>query len=496
MKPVLKMTNEEAREYYMSPKRYCTFDLPSYIDFSKVLIEADKYIKDGNGHRNGSKKVRELDDVNYRLLANKDGSYAWRPLQIIHPVLYVELINIITNKTNWETLVDKFSKFKSNENISCCSIPAKGSDSKNQNEISILSWWQNIEQASIRLSLEYKYLTTTDITDCYGALYTHTVAWAIHTKETAKQKRSDNDMFGNKIDKILQDMQNGQTNGIPQGSAVSDLIAEIVLGYADELLTKYLKDLKEATINKYKILRYRDDYRIFTQTAEDGKVILLYLTKALEELNLKLNTNKTHITDHLILGSIKPDKLYWNSTVKYDKSFFKTLLNISELAHKYPNSGSLAVAMSKFRKQIDKTKKQPKNNDVLIPMVVDIMYNNPRIYPTAASILSKLLSFEDDTTIKDYITKIIDKFKDIPNIGFLDIWLQRISIKYDRKLNYNEKLSKIAAGESKTLWNSEWLKDAVKQAIETVDIISEQKIKNTDKVISLEETELFLSSYF
>ncbi len=42
-----------------------------------------------------------------------------------------------------------------------------------------------------------------------------------------------------------------------------DFIAEIVLGYADTLITT---EIKAAKILDYKILRYRDDYRIFVNS--------------------------------------------------------------------------------------------------------------------------------------------------------------------------------------------------------------------------------------
>ena len=44
-----------------------------------------------------------------------------------------------------------------------------------------------------------------------------------------------------------------------------DLIAEMVLGYADEQLTEKLTEQK---IENYKILRYRDDYRIFANSLQ------------------------------------------------------------------------------------------------------------------------------------------------------------------------------------------------------------------------------------
>ena len=57
-------------------------------------------------------------------------------------------------------------------------------------------------------------------------------------------------------------MNYGQTNGIPQGSVLTDFIAEIVLGYIDSKLSERIR--KEIGSINYKIIRYRDDYRIFT----------------------------------------------------------------------------------------------------------------------------------------------------------------------------------------------------------------------------------------
>lgn len=489
---VLEMTNIEVRTFLLQPNNYCSFDIPTYIDLDSVLEAADAAIASTQPHRSGSPKPGELDDVNHRLMTNKDGSFAWRPFQLVHPALYVELVNIMTESANWDLIKNRFGDFQSDENIICCSLPGLEEKDKTQKESSILNWWQNVEQASIQLSLEYKHLTTTDITDCYGALYTHTIAWALHGKESAKSKRQDKTLVGNNIDNVLQDMQNRQTNGIPQGNVISDFLAEMVLGYADTLLSEALT---QKGITDYKILRYRDDYRIFTQTAEAGRAILLQLTNILAELNFKLNSSKTSITEDVVTGSIKPDKLYWNSTIKFDKSLLKTLLIIRNLASLHPNSGSLSVALGSFRKRIEKITKRPGNNGVLIPVVIDIMYRNPRTYPTAASILSKLLSFEDEESSLKYINQIIKKFEDIPNIGFLDIWLQRISIKYDRALAYDEQIAQLVAGGSVKLWNSDWLVPSVKSAIDAVELVNEEEVEKIDKIIPLAETESFLFSY-
>lgn len=173
-----------------------------------------------------------------------------------------------------------------------------------------MSWWDKIEQNSIKLSLEYIYIFKTDIVNCYSEIYTHSIVWALHTKKVAKEKRKDNKLLGNNIDKHLQAMSNGQTNGIPQGSVLMDFIAEILLKYSDELISYEIEKntkLKE----KFKILRYRDDYRIFVKEIEIGREIMKIITKVLSSLGLKLNTPKTGYYNDIILSSIKEDKLEW-----------------------------------------------------------------------------------------------------------------------------------------------------------------------------------------
>lgn len=47
---------------------------------------------------------KERDDLNYTLIINKDGNYSWRPLVLLHPILYVDLVNCLTKEDHWEEL--------------------------------------------------------------------------------------------------------------------------------------------------------------------------------------------------------------------------------------------------------------------------------------------------------------------------------------------------------------------------------------------------------
>ena len=168
--------------------------------------------------------------------------------------------------------------------------------------------------------MEYNYLMTTDISDCYSSIYTHSITWAMCDKEKAKERFQSKKLpsavdeerykIGDVIDKFLQDMSYKQTNGIPQGSILMDFIAELVLGYADRELSNRLSEKEFKNID-YRILRYRDDYRIFGITQEDVVKIAKVLTEVLSDLNFRLNTQKTTITQDLVSESIKPDKIYY-----------------------------------------------------------------------------------------------------------------------------------------------------------------------------------------
>lgn len=263
-KTILELNAVEARKFFLKHESYCNIDLPKYFSFSELL---EKVSNECNGKKindfsNSASAMKMLDDVNYLLYANKDGKLSWRPLQIIHPLVYVDLVHKITTQEHWNKLQKKFKKFQSNEKIKCLSIPIQSENEQSNKAQQISNWWEQVEQKSISLSLEYDYIFDTDVADCYGSIYTHSIAWAIEGRKKAKNNRK-NSLLGNFIDTSIQNAQYGQTNGIPQGSVLTDFIAEIVLGYIDLTLTI---SLRKCEVKKYQILRYRDDYRILFAT--------------------------------------------------------------------------------------------------------------------------------------------------------------------------------------------------------------------------------------
>lgn len=192
MKDILKLTNEEAKTLLLKQESYSNISLPEYFSFQELLDKIDKTLKGKKISDFRDKSPRDLENVNYKLLSNKDGKFAWRPFQLINPAIYVSLVNSITKESNWKILKDRFAVFQANDKIECHSLPAiSESEAKTNKTAQILNWWQMIEQKSLTLSLDFKYVLHTDIADCYSSIYTHSIPWAIHTKLKAKKKQKE-----------------------------------------------------------------------------------------------------------------------------------------------------------------------------------------------------------------------------------------------------------------------------------------------------------------
>lgn len=494
---VLEMSSQEAEAFFLKNESYHNIPLPSYFSFSDLLDKLSNLIDKNTENINNYfkiEKAKEEYDVNYIIYGNKDGKLSYRPFQLIHPLIYVSLVKEITREDNWEKLRKRFrDSFQKNPKIKCYSIPVQSNTEKPNQAEQIFDWWRDVELASIDLSLEYSYLYDTDIADCYGSIYTHSIAWAVEMKETAKNNRRDKSLLGNSIDEHIQAMQNGQTNGIPQGSVLMDFIAEIVLGYVDELLTK---QLEEKNITDYKILRYRDDYRVFVNNSNDGLNILKTLSQILVPFGLKLNTSKTKENKDIITNSIKKDKLEWFKLVGSQealKTKLKELLLIRQHSIEYPNSGSVTKVLSNFNKEI----KNEKSTQV-ISITTDIMLNNPKTIPICSSIISKVLQGFKEQEKEVILYKIHKKLISMANSDIAKIWLQRIVKSKIKNYDFDEKLCKIAKkGKGAKLWNSEWINgnNEFKKLIDKSNIFDKKKWEQLDEVIKDEEVNIFYRNY-
>ena len=173
---ILELNHEEALNFLMDTQQFCSFELPEYFDFQKVLnfvrtTIAEKPYDDCLS----DKRPDDFCDTNMNILMNKYGRYGIRPITLPNPYLYYFMARELCEKTNWMRIKDCFSHF-SVPHIKACALPVLPEEKEPFNKATvILNWWNQMEQRSLELSLEYKYMFVTDITNCYGSVNPQTI---------------------------------------------------------------------------------------------------------------------------------------------------------------------------------------------------------------------------------------------------------------------------------------------------------------------------------
>ncbi len=542
-----ELSAQDALDALMSNDLYCTTELPEYFDFSGVL----KYATDSIGDKSldecvsGDCPPESVQGVNLDVITNKDGRYAVRPLTLANPFLYYMLARDICNEKAWSAIKECF-KLYANEHITACAIPMVKVDDKPEpfkGATSILNWWNSMEQRSIELSLKYRYMFMTDITNCFGQINPESIAWALARKDTPYQT-DDNYALASSIQRYLRAMQEGKNIGIPQGSSLFSLIAEIILGYTDMLLAQEIANEQEndnlPKELEYEVLRYVDDYRIFCNNRDALDKISFMLQHILERFNFRMNSSKTRTSMELITDSIKADKAFYifNTPIEskqiykdedgherkergYDfDGFQKHLLFIYEFSRRFPNSGQLVTQLEAFSKRIDeqlstktrtyeettidldsgKTTKEKKTKELkghlwenisaMVAIAVEIAANNLRAANNALKIASQLLSDmrkEDAEKKSEIIDLIYRKLIRIPNSAFLQVWVQNITHTTDDWSagdTYDMPLCKVVAKQPVTLWNNNWLNTDIAAAFPQDSIVDRDVLAKTGQVIT------------
>lgn len=544
---IIELSSKDALDALMSNDFYCTTELPEYFDFSSVLKYATESVGDKSLNEciNGDCLPESVHGVNLDVITNKDGRYAVRPLTLANPFLYYMLARDICSDKSWAAIKECFKLFGS-EHITACAIPMVKIDDKPESfkgATSILNWWNSMEQRSIELSLKYSYMFMTDITNCFGQINPESIAWALARKDTPYQT-DENAVLAGDIQRYLRAMQEGKNVGIPQGSALFSLIAEIILGYTDMLLVQEITKAKEeGTLPKdleYEILRYVDDYRIFCNDRDALEKVSYMLQHILEQFNFRMNPSKTRTSSELITDTIKPDKAFYifNTPIEskqtykdengherkergYDfDGFQKHLLFIYEFSKRFPNSGQLVTQLEAFSKRVEeqlstktvsyeevsinletdetvkekKTKEQKghlwENISAMVAISVEIAANNLRAANNALKIASQLLSDmrqEDQQKKKEIIGLIYKKLSRIPNSAFLQVWLQNITHTTDDWSSaevYDMPLCKIVAKRPVTLWNNKWLIPEIASTFPQDSIVDRETLAKTGQVIT------------
>lgn len=235
-----------------------------------------------------------------------------------------------------------------------------------------------------RSEKKYNKLLKIDITKCFDSIYTHTLPWALLNKNIIKTNiDSSVTTFGGEFDRLMQDLNANETNGIIIGPEFSRIFAELILQQIDINIYDRLKinDVnKKSLIHKidYEIFRYVDDYFVFYNNETDIERIKETFKLSLKEYKMYLNNEKSVLYSKPIITEIsiakqKINDLFNNHLILKEKEVlendeplyfssnnvitrFKSIIKESNVEYKDIMNYSLAVLDNKTSKLIKKYK--------------------------------------------------------------------------------------------------------------------------------------------
>ena len=472
--PLTKLSNEDAKTFFLQEKNYCTINLPNIITFQPLLDKLqsiDYRVKDANN----------FDNVNCKLNITQFSSSSPQLLQIINPCIYVNLVKKITSKESWDYISDRIIHLQHISIIDCISFPYKKDSRRGVGQPSkILSLEEELNILTIKQSIEYPYATDLQITDCYGNLYTHSIAWALNGYKKSKIsktqiKNKEEKLLGDQIAGLIQQSTYGQTNGIPQGSLLMDFIVELVLAYADACISLAIKCFNnhnpQNIIKDFHIIRNRGQYRVLAKTHFDVERICHIISSSVSGLNFQTNLDKIVISDKIISDTLLTELVKATDTPKINHSIYVNALLLHKQSIQFPNSLILRNSIINFEEIVEENVclLNESELEITILILIDIAYHNLSIIDKIMPLLRKLMSLVSFSSKNDYYrTLVMKKFDAMPNFEYIQIWVQ---YSLNRAQDFQSRLFQILSTNTNCIWNMEWAEPEVKKILEQTPIV-------------------------
>lgn len=315
-----------------------------------------------------------------------------RDLKIPNPLNQLKLCEHLAN--NWPDIEAFFQR----STISL-SIPIKDTEKRAvKTNIDI----RNIYIELLHRSIGCSFRLHVDISNYYSNLYTHSIPWTYYDKEYAKVNR-DESLLANKIDRMIQSQQDGQTIGIPIGPDTSLIISEIVGVAIDILLAREFPNLKGG--------RYIDDYFLYFEEKEQANEVLRKLHEIISDFELNINREKTEISElpdylgdikwryELSMYSFKNDR---ESQLNRIIDYFNKAFEYSKL---YPEDYVIRYALGRIKQ----LKVHKENWPIYESFLLHAITAEPSAISIATNILYTYKEINYDLAI-DNISNLIDAF--------------------------------------------------------------------------------------
>ena len=340
-------------------------------------------------------------------ITHKDNDY--RELTVIHPINQLYLVGFYDKYKNTILYNTKLSRFSLRKPSKVSSLKYykdntnKKKKSKNQdieiiettdkeytslktffsyqNYRNIYEFYESYEYQ--RAEKRFDSLMKFDVSRCFDSIYTHTLSWALSNKKIVKDNLGTNkDSFGGKFDKVMQQMNYNETNGIIIGPEFSRIFAELILQRIDKNVEKELYRKGYKYKEDYDVYRYVDDFFVFYNDDKiKSEILSLYKIK-LQEYNLFFNDSKTKILPKPIITNITVAKEEIRKLIEHSMIFqfydseiknqiglkyytakdiitnYKAILSKTETSYKDLQNYFLAIIFNKLKSLIKKIQEE------------------------------------------------------------------------------------------------------------------------------------------
>lgn len=321
-----------------------------------------------------------------------------RTFGIIHPKIHNDISYHIAR--NWKKIVA--AAIPKDSKVTSYSFPvpinkkAKGRIGHLRSGRMIYEFIEMTDDDLASVAYRYNYILKADIKNFFPSIYTHSISWAIHGKNVIRkpENRQNFNFFGNRLDKLFQNANDGCTNGLPIGPVVSDLISEVIASAVDVMLTK---DIERDDID-CRAVRFKDDYRILVKSEEDAKRIIKSLQSSLKEYNLELNDDKTNIYP-LPSGLFREWASKYHAVYPRKKAHFKwkefreLYLSVVDIDKLIPGTGVIDRFLADIITEKGKLKVKIEKNNLqkVISMLLMLGRLRVKTYPKIIAIIESIL---------------------------------------------------------------------------------------------------------
>jgi len=169
---------------------------------------------------------------------------------------------------------------------------------------------------------KYNNLYKFDISKCFDSIYTHSLAWALLNKEIVKDTLPVSDFtFAGLFDRLMQNLNYGETNGIIIGSEFSRIFAELILQQIDKTVYHELRKVGKIHKKDYEVFRYVDDYFVFYNDEATKEIIHSIYKLELRKYKLYLNDSKAKWYEKPIITELSIAKQKISDLLNTDLAF-------------------------------------------------------------------------------------------------------------------------------------------------------------------------------